>query len=440
MSSNLKMPLPALLLAISVAWSCTNVRADSIGSLDEAIAKVDQYQQSQQLWAQRQQMSDLSIRQSGLWQNPTFSLTNEGFQSGKNRDTSFSISQPLDVFGNRKVNQEIAKLAGEQNQLQEKLWLAQSQLVVKYAWSQFVIAQFEASIQKNQLAISRETLESARKRYQAGSLALVDYERAQIEAAENERIYQQMILNKEIAKRFLSNLWGETEADIQVNQQQVYWPDQAERIVQSYIAQGYLEKLFALNLQQSQHKIRQLKVKAKPNPNVSFGMTQSKAPGEQNNTALLLGMDIPLNIFNRQQYQIPLVEQQRQLMKQQQQRELKQQILDIASAFHQVKGLQRQMQSIMTQHKLAEQVQIRTQQGFQAGKLSIAEVQQAANLLQTIRLNQIQLLRQAWQTALSAEALSIGTSYEEISRSDAYTQLMKQAIDQSQNFIDLGAE
>ena len=440
MSSKLKIPLPVLLLAVSMFCVWSQASASSIRTLDEAIAQVDQYQQSEQVWAQRQNMSDLSIKHSSLWKNPTFSFSNEGFQSGKSRDTSFSISQPLDIFGQRKANQDIALLAGEQNQLQEKLWLAQSQLVVKYAWSQFVIAQFEADIQKTQLAISRETLESAKKRYQAGSIALVDYERAQIEAAENERVYQQTILNKEIAKRFLSNLWGETEADIQIERQQVYWPDQTERIVQSYLSAGYLEKLYALNLQQSQQKIRQLKVTARPNPNLNFGMTQSKSPGEQNNTVLLLGVDIPLNIFNRQQYQIPLVEQQRQLISQQQQRELKQQILDIANAFHQVKGLQLQMQSISEQRKLAEQVQKRTQQGFQAGKLSITEIQQAGNQLQNIRLNQIQLLRQAWQTALSAEALSIGSSYEEISRSDAYTQLMKQAIEQSQSFIDLGAQ
>ena len=48
----------------------------------------------------------------------------------------------------------------------------------------------------------------------------------------------------------------------------------------------------------------------------------------------------------------------------------------------------------------------------------------------------MQILAQAWQSALSAEALSIGTSYEEISRSDAYSQLNKKAIEASQNLIN----
>ena len=49
------------------------------------------------------------------------------------------------------------------------------------------------------------------------------------------------------------------------------------------------------------------------------------------------------------------------------------------------------------------------------------------------------MLRQAGQTTLTAEALSIGTSYEEISRSDAYIQLNKKVVEASQNLINGGA-
>jgi cobalt-zinc-cadmium efflux system outer membrane protein len=50
----------------------------------------------------------------------------------------------------------------------------------------------------------------------------------------------------------------------------------------------------------------------------------------------------------------------------------------------------------------------------------------------------LQTLRQAWQSALGAEALSIGTSYEEISRSDAYIQLNQNATETLQNLINEG--
>ena len=417
-----------------------NAQAMTVNSLEQALVQVSQYQQSEQIWQQRQQMSELAVKQSGLWQNPSINLSRDGFGSSQDQELSLGISQPIDIFGQRRIQKNIARLAGQQNELQEKLWEAQSQLIVKYAWSQFLISQSEAQIQKSQLQVSRETLDSAKKRYQAGSIALVEYERVQIEAAENERNYQQAILNKEIAKRNLSNLWGETEAEVKVDSNRIYWPDQVEQNVQNYISAGYLEKLYALNVVQANQRIEQLKVKAKPNPNLNVGMTRTKAPNETNDTSLSVGVDIPFNIFNRQQYQIPLAQRQQSLLERQQQRELKQQILEIANSFHQVRGLKLQYDAVLRQKDLSEKVQMRSLLGFKNGKLSITEVQQATTQLQNIRLSQIQLLREAWQTALTAEALSIGTSYEQISRSDAYTQLLKEAVSQSENFINIGAE
>lgn len=417
-----------------------NAQAMTVNSLEQALVQVSQYQQSEQIWQQRQQMSELAVKQSRLWQNPSINLSRDGFGSSQDQELSLGISQPIDIFGQRRIQKNIARLAGQQNELQEKLWEAQSQLIVKYAWSQFLISQSEAQIQKSQLQVSRETLDSAKKRYQAGSIALVEYERAQIEAAENERNYQQAILNKEIAKRNLSNLWGETEAEVKVDSNRIYWPDQVEQNVQNYISAGYLEKLYALNVVQANQRIEQLKVKAKPNPNLNVGMTRTKAPNETNDTSLSVGVDIPFNIFNRQQYQIPLAQRQQSLLERQQQRELKQQILEIANSFHQVRGLKLQYDAVLRQKGLSEKVQTRSLLGFKNGKLSITEVQQATTQLQNIRLSQIQLLREAWQTALAAEALSIGTSYEQISRSDAYTQLLKEAVSQSENFINIGAE
>ena len=218
------------------------------------------------------------------------------------------------------------------------------------------------------------------------------------------------------------------------------WPDQSDATVQRYIAEGWLEKLYALNIQQSNLNIESLKVQAHPNPTLNVGMKRSQAPNENSDTTLGVGVDIPLNIFNRQQYSIPMAQRQQSLLSQQQQRELKQQILDIANAMHELKGLNKQFSSMSQQTSLAEQVQVRTLQGFNAGKLSITDIQQANLQLQSIRLGQLQLLRQAWQTALSAEALSLGTSYEQISSSDAYSQISKNSIAQIQDLILGGAQ
>ena len=136
----------------------------------------------------------------------------------------------------------------------------------------------------------------------------------------------QAVLAEQVAQRQLSNLWGETKADIQLNATSMPWPDQSDATVQRYIAEGWLEKLYALNIQQSNLNIESLKVQAHPNPTLNVGMKRSQAPNENSDTTLGVGVDIPLNIFNRQQYSIPMAQRQQSLLNQQQQRELKQQI------------------------------------------------------------------------------------------------------------------
>ena len=432
----IRQALAVGITTVAMQWSF----AEPIKTLDEALAKVERYQNQSDIGQQRQSISELNIKNSGLWQNPSLNINQDGLGSNTNQELSIAISQPLDVFGQRKLNQKLAETAQQQGQLQQQLWTAQSQLVVKFAWSQLALAQVEKSLYAAQLKVSQNNLDSAKKRYQAGSIALVDYERAQIESLDMQRLYQQAVLAEQVAQRQLSNLWGETKADIQLNATSMPWPDQSDATVQRYIAEGWLEKLYALNIQQSNLNIESLKVQARPNPTLNVGMKRSQAPNESSDTTLGVGVDIPLNIFNRQQYSIPMAQRQQSLLNQQQQRELKQQILDIANAMHELKGLNKQFSSMSQQTSLAEQVQVRTLQGFKAGKLSITDIQQANSQLQSIRLGQLQLLRQAWQTALSAEALSLGTSYEQISSSDAYSQISKNSIAQIQDLILGGAQ
>lgn len=412
--------------------------AENISNFESAYAKVQSYQVQAEIARHYAQISDLNIRQSQLWQNPSLTVEQSGFGSDHEQEFSLGIRQPLDIFGQRKLSQAIANTSGQQLQLQQQLWNAQSQLIVRYAWSQLTIAETERTVYASQLRVSKANLESAQKRYQAGSIALVDYERAQIEALEMERLYQQAVLNQQSVGRQLSNLWGETYAQTDLSKTSIPWPDQSNQTVQHYISEGWLEKLYALNIRQSNYRIERLKVQARPQPALNVGMNRTRSPDENNEMALTLGVDLPLNLFDRQQYAIPIAQQQQILLNQQQQRELKQQILDIANSMHQLKALRNQYELITSQIDLAEKVQSRTLQGFKAGKLSITDVQQATSQLHSLRLAMLQTLRQAWQSALGAEALSIGTSYEEISRSDAYIQLNQNAAETLQNLINEG--
>lgn len=417
-------------------FQTSHASTDEISNFQEALAKVQQYQSQAELQQQRQQLATLNRQNSRLWQNPTFSIEQNGFASDQEQELSVGIRQSLDVFGQTKLNQKIASISEQQLQLQEQLWQAQSELVVKYAWAQYLLSETETTIFAKQLKLSQSNLDSAQKRYQAGSIALVDFERAQIEHLDIQRQSQQALLALQASQRHLSNLWGESQPSLSVQSNKVVWPSEIERSVEQNIQQGWLEKLYALNMQQSQQKVESLRIKNRPQPTLNLGMTQTKTPQSSDETTLALGVEIPLNIFNRQQYAIPMVVRQQQLLNQIQQRELKQQILDIANQLNELKGLRQQYDATSAQIQLSEKVHSRTLQGFQAGKFSITDMQQTSLQLQNLRVAQLQILKQAWQNALSIEALSLGTSYEEISQSNAYSQLNKKAFVETQNLFN----
>lgn len=425
-------------LAVSLLFAVQNSNAstNSISSFEEAFAKVQQYQTQSELLKQRQQLATLNIQNSRLWQNPSLSIEQNGFAAGQDQEFSIGIRQPLDIFGQRQLNKNIASVAEQQLQLKEQLWQAQSQLVVKYAWAQYLLSETETTLFTKQLKVSQENLDSAQKRYQAGNIALVDYERAQIEHLDNQRQSQQARLALQSAQRQLSNLWGDAQPSFDIQSDALLWPHDVTQAVEQNIQQAWLEKLYALNVQQSQQQVERLKIQNRPQPTLNLGMTQTKSPQVSDETTVALGVEIPLNIFNRQQYAIPMAKQQQQLLIQLQQRELKQQILDIANQLNELQGLRQQFDAMHSQIQLSEKVQSRTLQGFKAGKFSITDMQQTSLQLQNLRIAQLQILKQAWQLGLSLEALSIGTSYEEISQSNAYTQLNRKAFVETQNLLN----
>ncbi|MDC5637422.1 TolC family protein, partial [Acinetobacter baumannii] len=145
--------------------------ASEISNFQDALFKVQQYQSQSESQLQRQQLPTLNIQNSRLWQNPVFSIEQNGFDSNQEQELSIGISQPLDVFGQRKINQKIALISEQQLHLQEQLWQAQSELVVKYAWAQYLLTETETTIFAKQLKLSQCNLNGAKKRYQAGSIA-----------------------------------------------------------------------------------------------------------------------------------------------------------------------------------------------------------------------------------------------------------------------------
>ena len=425
--SNITLKLKVSVLGAMIALFSSATWADSSSqnlTLAQAIAKAQQYQQGLDVWNTQQKITTANIKQAKLWVNPELSITQTGFDSDQDKELEIGISQRLDMFGERKSAQKLAYIAQDQMALKQRIYQAQLELAVKYLWSQLAIFELEKNIIREQLNVSEDNFNAIQKRYQAGSVAQVDVDRARLSHAENVRLFQQADLQLQIATQQLSNLWGDADKSIHIGlSPQSLWPSSTHQQVQQYLSENLMEKSRQLQVLEAKATVDQLKASARPNPTVNVGMNRTKSIETSTENALVIGVSIPLNIFNRQQYGVEIAQAKQGLLEKQQEFYLKQNALQIGYILTELQGLEVQFKAVdQSQIPLATQVQRKTLLGFSAGKFAVTDVQQATLQLQEVRMRKVQLLKDAWQRAVEAESLSLGIEPSQVMAKDAVAQ------------------
>lgn len=429
-----------LLLSVgSITW--TQVRAENL-TLQQAISRVQNYQQSQGLWKTQQDITATNIKQTQLWKNPSLSVDQKGLRSGQDKELTIGISQELDVFGQRRANQQLAQIAQTQSVLNQRIYQAQIDLIVKYFWSQLAILELERDVVMEQLKVSQENLAAIEKRYRAGSIAQVEVDRVRMSHAENLRLYQQADLQLQITTQQLSSLWGEADKTINIGLSAQYlWPDSTAKQVQQYLQENLVEQARQLNVLESKASVEVLKAQARPNPSVSLGVSNNRSPESGTDNQISIGVSIPLNIFDRNQYGVQIAQLKQQQLERQKDFYSKQNVLQINTLLTELQGLQLQFQQVdQSQIPLAVQVQQKTLQGFSAGKFALTDVQQATLQLQDVRLRKVQLLKEAWQRAVEAQSLSLGIDPSEVMSKDAITKINQSIWKDTQALPVIGGE
>lgn len=409
-------------------------------NFEQVLQDVKQHQAGIGVWQTQQSIAEANLKQARLWTNPSISIQQTDFRSGKDKELEFGLSQKLDVFGERRAAVKLADVQASQVGLNQELYDAQLELAVKYLWSQVVVLELEHDVVRAQLKTSQATLDATRLRLQAGSIAQVDLDRTLMAHIENQRLFQQTELALATAKRQLANLWGSTDNRFSAQASNV-WPQQKD--LQAYVQNNLFERAIQLDIVRQKANIDYLKVSNRPNPTVNLGMVQSKS-AETNSTdnKFRVGIDIPLNIFNRQQYSLRIANAKQDLLVKQQQFYKQQNLNAIQTLSAELAGLKQQFDLVnQRQIPLSETVQEKMLLGFKVGKYAITDVQQATMQLQEQRLNKVQLLKSAWQKQIEAESLALGIEPGVVSSSDALNQINQNLWKETSNLpAVVGAE
>ncbi|WP_335962972.1 TolC family protein [Acinetobacter haemolyticus] len=405
-------------------------------SFEQILEQIRTYQAKQSSWQTQHNMASAQLKQSGLWANPSISIEQTGLQSNQDQELAIGISQPLDLFGQRKAAQKVAKLSANQVDLEQQRYNAELELIVEYVWSQVALLQLEKTAIAEQLQVSQQNLDATEKRYQAGSIAQVDVERVRMAHLENQRLSQQADLQLQVAQKQLAGLWGESTPSfsIQPNVNELWTQAMTIQTV-SEQNQNLFEQGLQLETQRQQAHIEQLKAQSRPQPTMTLGVNRTRSADQNTESQIRLGVEIPLNIFNSQKYGIQIAQAKQTLIQQQQRFYRQQNQLDIDLRMTELKALQSQYQQLSDQQiPLAIQVQQKTLQGFRLGKFSVTDVQQATIQLQDVRLRKVQLLKQAWQLNIDVQTARMGLSSDQITAKDALMQLNQRMWQQASAF------
>ena len=293
-----------------------------------------------------------------------------------------------------------------------------------------MLSEVESALLMEQLKASEQSLEVAERRFRAGSISQVDVDRVRLTHIDNIKLVQQAGLQLQIARKQLANLWGESESSNVIGHDiSSFWPQKTLEKVNANLMDNLVEKTQSYQVLEAKANIDLLKAQARPNPDVSVSMKQTKTPQNQTDNQLTVGLSVPLAIFNRNQYGIQIAQAKEQLIEKQKMFYQMQNKLEVQTLLSELGGLKEQFDLVsQKQIPLAVAVQKRTLTGFQVGKLNVMDVQQATAQLHDVRIQSVQILKSAWQKSIEAESLSLGIEPSQVMAKDALSQINQNLI------------
>lgn len=386
--------------------------------LEQAIALAIQYQSLnslQSLWQARQQIAVANLQHSQRWKNPELSIEQTGLRRNDERELALSVSQQLDLFGLRPARQKLATIALETESIRQLAYQSQLKLAVTAAYWRVAQAEWAVALEQDQRNLSANSEQVAKRRLSAGRIAEVDYSRVLMahQQAMTQLTAAQAVLTE--ARFQLSRLWGNTQPVFQATQSSLNpasgWPTLDRAQISAGLNDNLQQTLLGQQQSQAEAALRLAQAQAKPQPTLTLGINQIKPPVLQMGTErrLTLGVSLPIPIFQRNQAVIAATRALGVIAHAQQDYSVSKRHEQAQAVWIRLDALSSQYQQLQQQQlPLAKSIQHKTLLGFEAGKFSVTEVQQATRDYQAVQFNQLQLLSQAWQLALQLQALSLG--------------------------------
>lgn len=350
-------------------------------------------------------------RQAGALPNPSIGFEAENvagsgpYNGIDGAELTFGVNQQILVGGKRSARVKAAesgKIIARYGQSTAKLDLVRN---VKIAFADAVAAQEQAAIMQEQAKLAKDVYTTVNKRVTAAAEPVVQRNKAKISLANAELIAERATGQKDAAMKVLKALWNNAPSPSLLSSTEFY---KAEKPAVAGDAQELLAKTpdykrQTAAIEQANSLLDLERANALPDPVVSVGLRDLRTTNDQ---ALVVGLSIPLPVFNMNGGNIQKAQQQAVKAGIDRQKILLQGQAALAERHQAAQNAWLTATRIKTDILPEAQEAFRqAQRGYNAGKFAYLEVLDAQRTLTDTRITYIQALRDYHANTAEVERL-----------------------------------
>lgn len=249
--------------------------------------------------AQSIAIADGARQQAGLWRNPELAVTREGTQRA-NRTQAIQISQPLELGGKRAARIAVADLDRSLAIGDVQVKTAELRSDVAAAYFEALAAQERAELARNSLDLAQKASAAAKRRVTAGKISPVEETRSNVAAASARLELVQADANLMTARRQLAAMWGSTAPVTQrlsVPESDLHALPSLDQLLAQLGTSPQLQRAQGA-IKRDEAQVQYEKTQRIPDVSVVFG---NKKDYEQGRSQTVIGLSVPLPLFNRNQ-------------------------------------------------------------------------------------------------------------------------------------------
>ncbi|MFZ6658307.1 TolC family protein [Undibacterium sp. TJN19] len=360
------------------------------------------------------EIADAQLKQAGAWRNPELSVLAEGLQR-ENRTSTVQLNQTLELGGKRAARINVAEFDRSiaSADLDQRRIDVHASVVT--AFFQVLMAQEKLTLAQTSQQLSQRATEAASRRVAAGKIAAMEEVRAKVAETSSKISVNQASSELLVARQKLAATWGNTLTDFA----EVAMPDAGEGHLPALpelsrrLASSPALQRAALEIQKQQAIVRQERSKRIPDLTISLGGKRDEQVGR---SQVIVGFSIPLALFDNNQGNVLGALRKTERAREEQAMLEKKLTLALAEIYQQHQLAMNELQVLKNEILPPAQMLVDASiKGFELGKFSFLEVQDAQRSLLQSRLQYLNTLAESYRTSAEIQRLTGSRRNEHIS-------------------------